>query len=208
MIKKISKVKLMILLLILIILIFCVLFNSSCFNAMECFTDTWGKINTKEADYIQFRILNSKDDSLKINHNDVPTYYYNNYNNNNNCCLVNKKVGENGFTYTYEKLNDDNCNPDNYTTNNNTQLYIDGVNNWSNDNCTDNKLGSCRQSNKECVDFQSKDTCDKYKLTWSELTCNDPLPFVWQDKIAHNISQNNILKSVKSDINVMFPLQA
>ena len=86
----------MILLLILIILIFCVLFNSSCFNAMECFTDTWGKINTKEADYIQFRILNSKDDSLKINHNDVPTYYYNNYNNNNN---NNKKKATNGKSY-------------------------------------------------------------------------------------------------------------
>jgi hypothetical protein len=44
-------------------------------------------------------------------------------------------------------------------------------------------LGSCRNINKECIDFVDKEYCDKYHMTWSIKTCRDPLEYKWIDKI-------------------------
>lgn len=44
-------------------------------------------------------------------------------------------------------------------------------------------LGSCRNINKECIDFVDKDYCDRYHMTWSTKTCRDPLEYKWIDKI-------------------------
>ena len=80
-----------------------------------------------------------------------------------------------------------------YNLNSNQQLLIDGDNNWSNDNCLveSNKidsslgssLGSCRNINKECIDFVNKDFCDKYKMKWSDKTCQQPSEYKWIDPI-------------------------
>lgn len=107
------------------------------------------------------------------------------------CCLVEKKylpdekniLGGN-FKYKYTKMENEMCQSKKYILDNNKQLLIDGNNNWSNDYCDENKtnLGSCRNVNKECIDFVSKIFCDKYNLTWSPKTCHDPLDYKWIDK--------------------------
>jgi hypothetical protein len=107
-------------------------------------------------------------------------------NNNINCCHVQKIYSEdsnniNGgnFKYIYNKLENDQCNKNEYPNNFiSSELLIDGENNWDNKYCNNDSkyLGSCRFANKECIDFVSKDFCDNYKLTWSELTCNNPIP--------------------------------
>ncbi len=109
------------------------------------------------------------------------------------CCLVKKKYLPNNnlyggaFKYTYKPLENENCDLKLYRLDSNAQLFIDGENNWSNQNCktnaNNNKLGSCRNINKECIDFVTQDYCSKYKMTWSEKTCHDPLEYKWVDRI-------------------------
>ena len=109
-----------------------------------------------------------------------------------NCCLIEKKYlpefadsfGGN-FKYTFEELKNENCNIDNYRLDNNKQLFIDGYNNWSNKYCNKDKtnIGSCRNINKECIDFVNKDYCNKYKMVWSNKTCQNPLEYIWIDKV-------------------------
>jgi hypothetical protein len=115
------------------------------------------------------------------------------------CCLVEKKylpddksLNGGNFKYVYNIKDKDECDQSFYDTNN-KQLLIDGVNNWSNEKCSNNSdLGSCRMINNECVDFVNKEFCDKVPgMVWSEKTCNNPLEFVWQDRIIRNIPEKD-----------------
>jgi len=129
------------------------------------------------------------------------------------CCLIERKYVEseknnslyNGkFTYDFTKLRDDKCTPQLYNLDSNKQLFIEGDNHWSNFFCRHiseesyrpkNKLlGSCRNMNKECIEFVNKDFCDKRKMVWSNLTCRDSLPYVWSEKI------NRINKNIKQEV--------
>ena len=104
------------------------------------------------------------------------------------CCLIEKQyLPDNNslycgnFKYTYLPKEKEDCDLFKYELNNNKQLLIDGINNWSNNNCNnDSKLGSCRINNFECVDFVDKQFCDKVPdMVWSDKTCQNPLDFTW-----------------------------
>ena len=130
---------------------------------------------------------------------------------NTKCCLVEKNYVKSdnslyggNFKYNYSSKQNEECDPSKYELNNNKQLLIDGVNNWSNDNCTDRNrvLGSCRMINNECIDFVDKPFCDNIKgMVWSEKTCNNPI-FLTNDIVR------DIPKKDKDDGSyVMFPEQ-
>ena len=113
---------------------------------------------------------------------------FTNIENNKKCCLVEKKyvpdsnsIYNGNFKYNYTKLTDNKCYYNLYNLDNNKQLMIEGINGWinNNDNCNNisNKLGSCRNMNFECIDFVDKTFCDNKRMTWSELTCNNSLPY-------------------------------
>jgi len=116
------------------------------------------------------------------------------------CCLLSKKYNvDNGqFTYTYTKLENENCDLKLFRLDSNKQLFFEGENNWSNEKCSNkNKIiGSCRNINKECIDFVDKEFCDKYKMVWSNKTCHDPLDYNWID--------TNKISSPQADINDTF----
>lgn len=140
------------------------------------------------------------------NTNKTTQIYYNHLDykpvNNISCCLVqlkyvpldslvlNKQDKSNkfggSFKYKYKKLSNVQCDLKKYRLDNNKQLFIDGYNGWSNDRCDDNneknKIGSCRNANKECIDFVDKEYCDKYRMIWSTKTCRDPLEYMWINK--------------------------
>jgi hypothetical protein len=135
-----------------------------------------------------FSNISEKDmryDTLKNSLNNNNQQYFIDYNQNKKCCLIEKKpldiyptnlkLQETGFDYIYTKLNDDQCNPELYRLDSNTQLLFDVNNNWTEDFCTkkNKELGSCRRINKECIDFVTKDFCDQYNMEWSNKTCND-----------------------------------
>ena len=111
-----------------------------------------------------------------------------------NCCLVEKKylpspndMYEGSFKYTYTKKTGSQCDLSNYNLNSNKQLLIEGDNGWSNQFCSTleglKRIGSCRNINKECIDFVDKEFCDKYRMKWSSKTCHQPLEFTWIDPI-------------------------
>ena len=108
------------------------------------------------------------------------------------CCLVEKKFGPGNFDYSFTKLHNEFCNPKQYDLTSNKQLFIDGENNWSNKkHCQKNKkIGSCRNINKECVDYVDKEYCDKYKMVWSNKTCHDSLDYIWTDRIKRDFVSN------------------
>jgi hypothetical protein len=90
------------------------------------------------------------------------------------------------FKYVYTKKTNEECNNNLYNLNSNKQLLFDDVNNWSNKYCNNKSnilLGSCRNINKECVDFVDKKFCDNYRMKWSSKTCHEPLDFVWSDPV-------------------------
>jgi len=108
------------------------------------------------------------------------------------CCLIEKKylpdqTNEFGgsFKYKFKKLENENCDLKLFRLDSNKQLYFDGENGWSNEYCSNDikKIGSCRYVNKECIDFVPEDFCKKYKMTWSEKSCHDPLEYKWVDRI-------------------------
>lgn len=113
-----------------------------------------------------------------------------------NCCLVEEKylpdpLNELGgsFKYKFTPLKDTQCNLKNHRLDNTAQLFIDGYNGWSNESCkepnnTQAILGSCRNINKECIDFVTNEFCTKYKMTWSPTTCKDPMKYKWVDRTA------------------------
>lgn len=116
------------------------------------------------------------------------------------CCLVEKKylpddnsLHGGDFKYVYNTKEKSDCDISLYDINNNKQLLIDGVNNWSNEKCSDKSgLGSCRMINNECVDFVNKEFCDKVPgMVWSKKTCNNPLEYVWEDRIIRNIPEKD-----------------
>ena len=109
----------------------------------------------------------------------------------NKCCLVQKKYLQDDdsymggkFKYIYNILEDDKCDRNLYKLNHENELLFDGLNNWSNNNCNEYNtvLGSCRNVNKECIDFVDKNYCDKYNMKWSNKTCNENLDFIWIDR--------------------------
>ena len=115
-----------------------------------------------------------------------------------NCCLVEKKylsspnnLHEGDFKYIFTKKSDSECDTANYNINSNTQLIIEGDNNWSNNFCTTNSqvIGSCRNINKECIDFVDKSFCKKYRMKWTNKTCHNPLEFTWIDPIKRNLPE-------------------
>jgi len=146
--------------------------------------------------YICYNWIKEHFEPLYINQN-------NQYNQTNltklkniNCCLVEKKYLPNSdascggeFKYLFTKKTNEECDINLYNLNSNQQLLIDVDNNWSNNFCSANlkKLGSCRNINKECIDFVNKPFCDKYKMIWSDKTCHQPLEYKWIDPI------NNII---------------
>jgi hypothetical protein len=101
------------------------------------------------------------------------------------CCLIKKEYiidhsNPNGgdFKYIINNIKDDKCNYNLYTLNDKQQLYI------NDDKCKNiNSLGSCRNINKECIDFVDKNFCDKYNMKWSNKTCHHQLDYVWIDPI-------------------------
>lgn len=109
-----------------------------------------------------------------------------------NCCLVEKKylpspdeLYEGNFKYVFTKKSGEQCNSSEYNLNSNIELLIDGENNWSNSFCSPNKqkIGSCRNINKECIDFVDKEFCDKYRMKWTTKTCHQPTDYTWVDPI-------------------------
>jgi hypothetical protein len=123
--------------------------------------------------------------------------------NNNQSSLRNEEYssvlygGE--FKYHFNKYENEKCDSKLYELNSNKQLYIDGDNDWSNKFCdsSQNVIGSCRNINKECIDFVSKDYCDKYKMIWSEKTCHQPLPYIWKDRINRILPEKTIAGEFK-----------
>ena len=119
-------------------------------------------------------------------------------NKNVNCCLIKKSFGHNynlntgNFDYAFTKLYNEQCDPKKYDLSSNKQLFIDGENGWSNEKyCQKNKkIGSCRNINKECIDYVDKVYCDKYRMVWSDKTCNNSLDYVWTDRIKRDFVSN------------------
>jgi len=143
--------------------------------------------NTEHFDPLYETLSFSSKEKDNINSSDIT-------NTITNCCLVEKKYVSNknelfggNFKYIYTKKTNEECNNDLYNLNSNKQLLFDGINNWSNKHCIDNQsealIGSCRNINKECVDFVDKKFCDNYRMTWSSKTCHEPLDFVWSDPV-------------------------
>jgi hypothetical protein len=110
------------------------------------------------------------------------------------CCLVQQKYLPDStnqfggsFRYKFSPMKNEMCDLKKYRLDNTKQLFIDGYNGWTNNDCKEpNKLGSCRNINKECVDFVTKEYCDKYKMIWSNKTCRDPFKYIWVDRIKFN----------------------
>jgi hypothetical protein len=125
-------------------------------------------------------------------------------NKNIKCCKINKVIyNDNNLLkskYIYQKLENDKCNPDKYILNHEQQLYIEGINNWSNNDCNENSLGSCKKNNLECMDFMKKDSCTMYNMTWFNNTCYDK--FKGENKI--DINYNNSNKINKEQIVKLF----
>ena len=121
---------------------------------------------------------------------------YSYINDNKKCCLIEKKyvpdpssIYNGNFKYIYNKLSNDECSYDLYNLDNNKQLMMGwdkcsspwegsspGTPKEVSENAT-NKIGSCRNMNFECIDFVDKTFCDNNRMDWSELTCNNSLPY-------------------------------
>jgi hypothetical protein len=123
--------------------------------------------------------------------------------NKKTCCLIKKQyIKDNNhpyggdFNYVINKMQDKYCNYDLYILNDIQQLYVNDDN-----KCNINNIGSCRNFNKECIDFVDKNFCDKYNMTWSNKTCQHPLEFEWKDPIKiilpSNIKTNNTSQQIK-----------
>lgn len=102
---------------------------------------------------------------LNYNNNE----YFNNILPSSTCLITKEYVPEltnelgGDFKYVYKKVDDLEIN--NYSSNN--QQIIDC-------NSDHNSIGSCRRSNKECIDFVDNNFCKKYKgMIWSNKTCNN-----------------------------------
>ncbi len=169
--------------------------------------------NTESFDVTSYINSNNCSNQTYISSEPSPSQYLTEldmtYKPNVNCCIVQKKYlpddtnmfGGN-FKYTFEKATNESCDPRLYMLDSNKQLFVDGQNDWSNDYCSaDNtNIGSCRNINRECIDFVDKKFCDKYNMVWSNKTCHQQLDFVWVDKIKRDLPP----KSEDSGIVQMF----
>ena len=120
---------------------------------------------------------------------------------NKNCCLVEKKYIKSNkdlysgtFDYNIVKAEGDQCLK-NYSQDSTKQVIFSNT-------CSRKSIGSCRNVNKECVDFVDKDFCDEYNMTWSEKPCNLPLDYKWEDKVKFKLP-----KSSDPGTFTMFPRQ-
>tara|TARA_B100000768_G_C11274659_1_gene375280 strand:- start:317 stop:718 length:402 start_codon:yes stop_codon:yes gene_type:complete len=119
----------------------------------------------------------------------MDNYYFLN-SSNKKCCLVEKKYDETGFYYHYTKTNCSNLdNVKEFTSQinssrllTNTQFpynlcnYYD-VKKKEKDKTFSKRLGSCRRIDRECFDFTTKKTCDKYNMRWASVPCNTPIKY-------------------------------
>lgn len=170
-------------LLFLIILIFIILFI---FNKHESFEPVSSNQYTNwEKEYKSDTDTSKLTYYSQLDYKQVPEI---------NCCLVEKKylpssndMYEGNFKYTFSPKSGKQCDTSNYDLNSNRQILIEGENGWSNSFCStatgSKKIGSCRNINKECIDFVNKDFCDKFRMKWSSKTCHQPLEFTWVDPI-------------------------
>ncbi len=180
---KSSQIIIIILLIILLLYI----------NNIEHFDILSDNINTNTEASYKPDIEKPKEYTTELTHDRKPSL---------KCCLVEKKYSPDknnlyggNFGYNFKELENENCDLKLFRLDNNKQLFFDGENNWSNKYCNkvaDTKdksfvLGSCRYVNKECIDFTNKEYCDKYNMTWSEKTCNEPLEFQFVDKIKRDL---------------------
>ena len=146
------------------------------------------QFTTREQDYKSDTMKSSPEYYSQLDYKKVPEI---------SCCLVEKKYLPNptdlfggNFTYAFSKKTGDQCDLSNYNINSNKQILIEGDNGWSNQFCSNSAnntslkpIGSCRNINKECIDFVDKNFCDKYRMKWSSKTCHQPLEFTWVDPI-------------------------
>jgi hypothetical protein len=99
-----------------------------------------------------------------------------------NCCLVTKVFDpkKDEFVYKYKKM--DTCNVNDKKDTYMRNILVDGVNGWDNKYCkepevnnknynTDNMLGSCKNVNFECKDFIPQKNCKKFRMEWTDKTC-------------------------------------
>tara|TARA_B100001093_G_scaffold369457_1_gene354423 strand:+ start:1080 stop:1706 length:627 start_codon:yes stop_codon:yes gene_type:complete len=97
-----------------------------------------------------------------------------------NCCKVDLKFDydKNDFAYKFKKL--DKCSQDDFHNSINHNLFVEGIDNWTNDMCKepvckkDVILGSCKNVNFTCKDFVTKENCEKFGLEWFPETCRRP----------------------------------
>lgn len=122
------------------------------------------------------------------------------------CCKVSLVFNNNkkDFDYNYQKI--DSCTPDDLVNENNSNIFIDGINNWSKDNCkepaneNETILGSCKNINFSCMDFSRKEECDKFGLEWYPETCRKPYHKPLEVKY-YDIEKNGKEKPVEFKIN-------
>lgn len=124
---------------------------------------------------------------------------YENLYSNKKCCTISKKVVPNNFIeYEYQINKGISC-PRNYNNNMRTIFsneMVDGEE-FDMNNCNpDNEIfGSCRTMGAfECLDFVTKNECDKYEMVWSKETCSRPLPYTpsypkWELMIGDEIKE-------------------
>lgn len=168
---------------IILSLIIIYVFRDLIFNTIEKF-----QASANEFIYYESPYKSSNDTSTPIYYNEIDYQPKTNI----KCCLLEKKYlpdNENifggSFEYKYNKLENEMCDLKKFRLDSNKQMFFDGVNNWSNDSCREdnNKIGSCRNVNKECIDFVDKEFCDRYNMMWTNKTCHDPFEYKWIDKI-------------------------
>lgn len=139
---------------------------------------------------IEKKYLHNKSDISKVFQEQID--YGNRYQYNIDKIINTEKyLDKSNFEYTYKKLENDMCDPKLYNLDVNKQLFREGENGWNNNMCQpknkSKKTGSCRYANKECIDYIDKKTCKKINLQWSEKTCQEPLDFVFVDKVKFKI---------------------
>lgn len=133
-------------------------------------------------------------------------YYENNEDKSNiNCCIMHKTFGD-GVTYNLKKASGNMCNPSLYNIDSNNQLYIENKYSWDNKECYNNNMnmGSCRNSNKECVDFKLKKDCDEFNMVWSDVSCHSKM--IPKDNYEINNSNTLISNNNKSQTSSAFPV--
>ena len=122
-----------------------------------------------------------------------------------NCCLINKVFDpkKDEFVYKYKKF--DTCKSADIGDTYMQTLKIEGVNGWDNNYCRDpdlndknydsNKmLGSCKNVNHECKDFTTKENCKKFRMEWTDKTCQTTYQKPFKTKFYKMQINGNVYK--------------